>query len=126
MPKENTIIQLLTKNQEYLNISVCNTVSDETFKMVTKGPLKQGNNIEISKINCRNHFGVLPTTDDNDSKLGKLENTITNNFLANDDARNKKKIQKSCIINIKHKKNALPKMNEDINKAASVIKKIWT
>ena len=126
MPTKNTTIQLLIKNQEYLNISVCNTVSDETFKMVTKGPLKQGNNIEISKINCRNHFEVLPTTDDdnNDSKLGKLENTIIDNFLTNDDAKNKKKIQKSCIINREHKKNALPKMNKDINKAASVIKKI--
>ena len=93
MPTKNTTIQLLIKNQEYLNISVCNTVSDETFKMVTKGPLKQGNNIEISEINCRNHFEVLPTTDDdnNDSKLGKLENTIIDNFLTNDDAKNKKK-----------------------------------
>ena len=32
---KNTIIQLPIKNQEYLNKSVCNT-----FKTVTKGPLK--------------------------------------------------------------------------------------
>ena len=62
----NTIVQLLIKNQEYLNKSVCNTVSDETFRTVTKGPLKQGNNIEVSKINCRNRFEVLSTKDDDD------------------------------------------------------------
>ena len=37
---KNTIIQLLIKYQEYLNKSVYNTVSDETCKTVTKGPLK--------------------------------------------------------------------------------------
>ena len=48
--KENTIINLLIKNQQYLNKSVCNTASDETFKTVTKGPLKQGNNTETNTI----------------------------------------------------------------------------
>ena len=37
---KSTIIQLLVKIQEYLNKSVYNTLSDETFKTVTKGPLK--------------------------------------------------------------------------------------
>ena len=48
--KENTIIHLLIKNQEYLNKSACNTASDETFKTVAKGPLKQGNNTETNTI----------------------------------------------------------------------------
>ena len=34
--------------------------------------------------------------------------------MTNDDARNRKKLQKSFITNRKHKKNALPKMNEAI------------
>ena len=70
-PSKNTIVQLLIKNQEYLNKSVCNTVSDETFKTVTKGPLKQGNNIEMSKINCRNPFEVLFKIDDDDENDSK-------------------------------------------------------
>ena len=37
---KSTIIQLLVKIQEYFNKSVYNTLSDETFKTVTKGPLK--------------------------------------------------------------------------------------
>ena len=107
---KNTTMQLLSKNQEYLNKSVCNTLSDETFKTVTKGPLKQGNNIEISKINCRNRFEVLSTTDDddgddNDSKSEKIDNTIINDFLIMREIRKK---QKGCITNRKHKKNALP------------------
>ena len=83
LPK-NTIIHLLTKNQEYLNKSVCNlkTVLDEIFKTVPKGPVKQGNNTETFRINCSNRFEVLSTIDDgdddnNDSKSGKSENTIT-------------------------------------------------
>ena len=116
---KNTIIQLLIKNQEYLNKSVCNgkTVLDETFKMVPKGPLKQENDTEKFRINNSNHFEVLSITDDdddddNDSKSGKLENTITEEFLTNDDVRNKKKIQRSCITNRKYKNNALPKKND--------------
>ena len=83
MPK-NTIIHLLTKNQEYLNKSVCNrkTVLHEIFKTVPKGSVKQGNNTETFRINCSNRFEVLSTIDDgddddNDSKSGKSENTIT-------------------------------------------------
>ena len=60
--------------------------------------------------------------DDNDSKSRKLDNTITDDFLANDNARNKKKIQKSCITNRKHKKNALAKMNEAVNRTNKNIK----
>ena len=124
---KNTIIQLLIKNKEYLNKSDSDTVSDETFKTVTKGPLKQGNNIEISKINCWKRFEVLSTTDvdDNDesySRSGKLDNTIINEFLTNDNERNKKKIQQSCITSKKHRKNTLPKMNEAI-KAVSLTNK---
>ena len=67
---KNTIIQLLIKNQEYLNKSVCNRKSvldvDETFKTVPKGPLKHGNNTETSKINCSNRFEIFSTTDDDD------------------------------------------------------------
>ena len=37
---KSTIIQLLVKIQEYFNKSVYNALSDETFKTVTKGPLK--------------------------------------------------------------------------------------
>ena len=57
---KNTILQLLIKNQEYLNKSVCNWKSvldvDETFKTVPKGLLKQRNNTEISRISCSNRF----------------------------------------------------------------------
>ena len=60
---KNTIIQLLIKNQEYLNKSVCNRKSvldvDETFETVPKGPLKQGNNTETSRINYNNRFVVF-------------------------------------------------------------------
>ena len=109
---KNTIIQLLIKNQEYLNKSVCNRKSvldvDETFKTVPKGPLKQGNNTETSRINCSNRFEVFSTTDDdddNDSKSGKSDNIVTEESLANDDVSNRKiKIQKSCITNRKQKK----------------------
>ena len=100
---KNTIIQLLIKNQEYLNKSVCNRKSvldvDETFKTVPKGALKQGNNTETSRINCSNRFEVFSTTDDdddNDSKSGKSNNIITEESLTNDDVINRKnKIQKS-------------------------------
>ena len=88
---KNTIIQLLIKNQEYLNKSVCNRKSvldvDETFKTVPKGPLKQGNNTETSRINCSNRFEVFSTTDDdddNDSQSGKLDSIITEESLTND------------------------------------------
>ena len=109
---KNTIIQLLIKNQEYLNKSVCNRKSvldvDETFKMVPKGPLKQGNNTETSRINCSNRFEVFSTTnndDDNDSKSEKSDNIITEESLTNDDVSNRKnKIQKSCITDRKHTK----------------------
>ena len=109
---KNAIIQLLIKNQEYLNKSVCNWNSvldvDEIFKTVPKGPLKQGNNTETSRINCSNRFEVFSTTDDdddNDSKSGKSDNIIVEESLTNDDVRNRKnKIQKSCITNRKHKK----------------------
>ena len=37
---------------------------------------------------------------------------ITEEFLTNNDMRNRKKIQKSCITNRKHKKNTLPKLND--------------
>ena len=114
---KNTIIQLLIKNQEYLNKSVCNRKSvldvDETFKTVPKGPLKQGNNTETSRINCSNRFEVFSTTDDdddNDSKSGKSDNIIVEESLTNDDVRNRKnKIQKSCITNRKHKKTHYPR-----------------
>ena len=85
------IIQLLIKNQEYLSKSVCNRKSvldvDETFKTVPKGPLKQGNNTETSRINCSNRFEVFSTTDDdddNDSQSGKLDSIITEESLTND------------------------------------------
>ena len=88
---KNTIIQLLIKNQEYLSKSVCNRKSvldvDETFKTVPKGPLKQGNNTETSRINCSNRFEVFSTTDDdddNDSQSGKLDSIITEESLTND------------------------------------------
>ena len=113
---KNTIIQLLIKNQEYLSKSVCNRKSvldvDETFKTVPKGPLKQENNTEISRINCSSRFEVFSTTDDdddNDSKSGKSDNIITEDSLTNDDVSNRKnKIQKSCITNRKHKKTHYP------------------
>ena len=100
---KNTIIQLLIKNQEYLNKSVCNRKSvldvDETFKTVPKVPLRQGSNTETSRINCSNRFEVFSTTDDdgdNDSKTGKSDNIITEESSTNDDVRNRKnKIQKS-------------------------------
>ena len=102
---KNTIIQLLIKNQEYLNKSVCNgkTVLDETFKMVPKDPLKQENDTEKFRINNSNRFEVLSITDDdddddNDSKSGKLENTITEEFLTNDDVRNKKKYKEVVLL----------------------------
>ena len=120
---KNFIIQLLIKNQEYLNKSVCKWKSvldvDETFKTVPKGLLKQGNNTEISRISCSNRFEVFSTTDDDDdddddnSKSGKSDNVITEEYLTNDDVRNRKvKIQKSCITNRKHKKNTLFKKND--------------
>ena len=116
---KNTIVQLLVKNQEYLNKSVCNrkTVLNETFKTVPKGPLKQSNNTETFRINCSNRFEVLPTTDDNedddnDRKCEKSENNTTEEFLTNDDVMNRTKIQKSCITNRKYKNNALPKKND--------------
>ena len=85
---KNTIIQLLIKNQEYLNQSVCNRKSvldvDEAFKTVPKGPLKQGKNTETTRINCSNRFEVFSITDDDDdddddkdSKSGKSDNIIT-------------------------------------------------
>ena len=100
---KNTIIQLLIKNQEYLNKSVCNRKSvldvDETFKTVPKGSLKEGNNTETSRINCRNRFEVFSTTDDdnnNDSKSGKSDNIISEESLTNDDVSNRKnKTQKT-------------------------------
>ena len=112
---KNTIIQLLIKNQEYLNQSVCNQKSvldvDETFKTVPKGPLKQGNHTETFRINCSNCFEVFSTTDndnDNDSKSGKSDNIITEESLTNDDVSNRKnKKQKNCITNRKHKKNTI-------------------
>ena len=117
---KNTIIQLLTKNQEYLNKSVCNRKSvldvGETFKKVSKGPLKEGSNTETSRINYSNCFEVFSTTendDDNDSESEKSENIITEVSLTNDDVRNRKnKIKKSCITNRKHKKNTLSKKND--------------
>ena len=93
---KNTIIKLLIKNQEYLNKSVCNQKSvldvDETFKTVPKGPLKQGNHTETSRINCSNSFEVFSTTDDddNDSKSSKSDNIITEESLANDNVSNRK------------------------------------
>ena len=117
---KNTIIQLLTKNQEYLNKSVCNRKSvldvGETFKKVSKGLLKEGSNTETSRINYSNCFEVFSTTendDDNDSESEKSENIITEESLTNDDVRNRKnKIKKSCITNRKHKKNTLSKKND--------------
>ena len=111
---KNTIIQLLIKNQEYLNKLVCHrkTVLDETSRMVPKGPFKQGSNTETSRINYSNGFQVLSKTDgdnDNDNKSGKSDNTITEDFLTNCDVRNWKKIQKSCITNKNYKNNSLPK-----------------
>ena len=46
-----------------------------------------------------------------------------NDFLTNDDARNKK-IQKNCITNRKHKKNALPKMDDAIKAVSRTNKNI--
>ena len=113
---KNTIIQLLIKNQEYLNKSVCNRKSvldvNETFKTVPKGPLKQENNTETSRIKCSNRFEVFSTTDDDDddSKSGKSDNIITEKSLTNDDVSNwKNKTQKSCITNRKHKKTHYPR-----------------
>ena len=53
---KNTIVQLLIKNQEHLNKSVCNRKSvldiEKAFQTVPKGPLKKGNNTETStKLN---------------------------------------------------------------------------
>ena len=114
---KNTIIQLLIKNQEYLNKLVCHrkTVLDETSRMVPKGPFKQGSNTETSRINYSNGFQVLSKTDDdndNDNKSGKSDNTIIEDFLTNCDVRNWKKIQKSCITNKNYKNNSLPKKIE--------------
>ena len=85
---KNTIIQLLLKNKEYLNKSVCNwkVALDEIFKTVTKGLLKQGNNTETSRINCSDRFEFLSTTDndnddDDNSKSRQSDNTITEEFL---------------------------------------------
>ena len=137
---KNAIIQLLIKNQEYLNKSVCNWKSvldvDEIFKTVPKGPLKQGNNTETSRINCCYHFEVFSRTDNddnNDSKSRKSDNIITEESLTNDDVSNSKnKTQKSCITNTKHTKKTLSKKNNtqsDHNrreniKAVSVTNKI--
>ena len=44
-------------------------------------------------------------------------------FLTNDNARNKK-IQKNCITNRKHKKNALPKMDDAIKAVSRANKNI--
>ena len=102
---KNTIINLLIKNQEYLNKSVCSqkTVLYETLKTVQKGPLQQENNTETFRIICSNRFEVLATTDnddnDNDSKSGKSEKIVSKEFLRNDDVKNRKKIQVSCITN---------------------------
>ena len=112
---KNTIIQLLTKNQEYLNKSVCNRKSvldvGETFKKVLKGPLKEGSNTETSRINYSNCFEVFSTTendDDNDSESGKSDNIISEESLTNNYVRNRKnKIQKSCITNRKHEKKTI-------------------
>ena len=116
---KNTIIQLLIKNHEYLNKSVCyrKIVLDETFKKVPQGPLKRGNNTGTFRINCSNRFEVLSTTEDddddgNESKSGKSESTIAEEFSANYDVRNRKKIQKSCISNGKYKNNVLLKKND--------------
>ena len=128
---KNTIIQLLIKNQEYLNKSVCNWKSlldvDETFKTVPKGLLKQGNNTEISRISCSNRFEVFSTTDDDDdddddnSKSGKSDNIITEESLTNDDVRNRKnKIQKSCITNRKYKKKHYPRRTTHSQKITDV------
>ena len=102
---ENSIIQLLIKNQEYLDNLVWNrkTVIDKTFKTTQKGPLKQGNNSETFRINCSNHLVVLSTTDDDDnddnvSKSGKPDNTITEKFLTNHDVRNKKNYKKIILL----------------------------
>ena len=114
---KNAIIQLLIKNQEYLNKSVCNWKSvldvDEIFKTVPKSPLKQGNNTETSRINCSYRFEVFSRTDDddnNDSKSRKSDNIITEESFTNDDVSNRKnKTQKSCITNTKHKKKHYPR-----------------
>ena len=47
--------------------------------------------------------------DDNDSKSGKLDNTITDDFLANDNARNKKKIQKVVLLTENTKRMHYPR-----------------
>ena len=102
---KNTIINLLIKNQEYLNKSVCSqkTALHETLQTVQKGPLQQENNTKTFRIICSNRFEVFATTDndddDNDSKSGKSEKIVSKEFLRNDDVKNRKKIQVSCITN---------------------------
>ena len=108
------------ENQECLKKPVCNqiavTVLDETFKTVPKGPLKQENKMKTFRIKCNKHFEIFSTTDndgdDHKIKSGKSENTITENYLTNDDVSNRKKVQKSCITNRKYKNNALTKTND--------------
>ena len=71
------------------------------MKTVQKGPLQHENNTETFRIICSNRFEVLATTDndddDNDSKLGKSEKIMSKVFLRNDDVKNGKKKQVSCI-----------------------------
>ena len=68
------------------------------------------NNTEIYRINCSNRFEVLSRTDvDDDRKPGRSENSVTEEFLTNDDVRNRTKIQKSCIANRKYRNSDYPR-----------------
>lgn len=110
---KNTIIQLLIKNQECLNKSVCNrkTILGEKFKTVPKCRLEQGNNTERFRINCSNLFEVCPQQR---MIMTVNQENQKSEFLTNDDVRNRKKSHKSCITNRKYKRQTLPKkINKD-------------